>query len=926
MSLLKARYVTFCQQLLATALVLSTAVAAAGVMTLEIVPHVSPGDLRTAVRTGKAYVESAPVTPTVRNVLVKGVAGTRHLRSRDTAGRLLAAQTVPQRVSGLVTVGATWAPGRTIAETAISLQVRSRQAGRWSGWESLEYHNDHAPDVATAAARPGTEPTVVGVVQRVQLRVYTESGRAPRGLRFALVNPGTGHVTKVAAASLHVPRQPQQGVALRAYAAAASMPIAPKPNIMTRAQWGADESLRDGSPRYGTIEAAFVHHTVNANDYTREQVPALLRSIYAYHVRSRGWSDIGYNFLVDRFGQIWEGRYGGIDKPVTGAHTLGYNEVAFAMSAIGNYDIAEPPEAIINAYAALFAWKLSMYNIPADAMHIWVKDRYLNAINGHRDTGSTACPGRYLYARIPDIRAKAAAIQRGQKPSPTPTPTPTSTPITPVPESQLPKRLSLIGSAWPDLVVHEKATGRVLLRPTGGQVGFEPSVPATAGVAAGDQVLAMGDLNKDGRVDALAYRRSTGTARVLSGSPTGYLLSKTALTLRGFSMLAPVGDFTGDGLPDMVATTTTSRSLWLVPGRGAAGFAAPVRLVSTWSGYTSIVGAGDLNGDGRRDLVARAKDGRWWAFPGRRTSVAARVGLPSALSAYSQMVGGGDYTSDGKADLLARDAKRVYVLPGNGRLGFGAALGPFADLAPLTGLSAATSGASVQVIGRRADGSVVTVKSNGKTNLGATVDTGLRLTNTAALLSVGDWNRDGRTDIVSRGIGGNTLMLRLGNGKGGFAPAKAMAWGFAKVSRLAAVGDINGDGNPDLAARFGATTKLYLGNGKTGVKQTLTAPAKLRTYNQIGSGLWAASQSSAAITAATTFLPVVNESAVTQLRASGTYTLVVGLGDVDGDQQADVVAVEKSTGKLWLIPGSAAGDLGQRRLIATGFGGYDVLG
>ena len=119
------------------------------------------------------------------------------------------------------------------------------------------------------------------------------------------------------------------------------MKVAPKPLIYSRAQWGANEKLRDQSPpNYGTIKAGFIHHTVNANNYTAADVPALLRGIYAYHTQSRGWRDIGYNFLVDRFGRIWEGRYGGVDKAVVGAHTLGYNEVSFAMSAIGNYDIA----------------------------------------------------------------------------------------------------------------------------------------------------------------------------------------------------------------------------------------------------------------------------------------------------------------------------------------------------------------------------------------------------------------------------------------------------------------------------------------------------------------------------------------------------------------------------------------------------------
>ena len=152
---------------------------------------------------------------------------------------------------------------------------------------------------------------------------------------------------------------------------------------------------------------------MNANDYTRAEVPGIIRSIYAYHTQSRGWSDIGYNYLVDRFGRIWEGRYGGIDRPVVGAHTLNYNDYAFAMSAIGNYDIHQPSSAMVQAYGALFAWKLSLHGVDASSTKQWVGSRYFQAINGHRDAASTACPGRYLYAKIPQIRTLAAAAQRG---------------------------------------------------------------------------------------------------------------------------------------------------------------------------------------------------------------------------------------------------------------------------------------------------------------------------------------------------------------------------------------------------------------------------------------------------------------------------------------------------------------------------------
>ena len=185
-----------------------------------------------------------------------------------------------------------------------------------------------------------------------------------------------------------------------------------KPRIFSRAQWGANERMREsGPPDYGTVKTGFVHHTVNANGYSRAQVPSLLRGIYAYHTQSRGWRDIGYNFLVDRFGRIWEGRYGGVQRAVVGAHTLGYNEVSFAMSAIGNFETVRPRPAMVAAYARLFAWKLAIYNIRANNPRVTVKGRTFHAINGHRDAGQTACPGRYLYARLPYIRKRAREIQ-----------------------------------------------------------------------------------------------------------------------------------------------------------------------------------------------------------------------------------------------------------------------------------------------------------------------------------------------------------------------------------------------------------------------------------------------------------------------------------------------------------------------------------
>jgi hypothetical protein len=168
--------------------------------------------------------------------------------------------------------------------------------------------------------------------------------------------------------------------------------------------------MRNGFAGYGEISAAFVHHTVNSNDYSRDEVPAILRGIYAYHTQSQGWSDVGYNFLVDRFGRIWEGRFGGIWHPVIGAHTLGYNENSFAMAAIGNFESVVPTRRMVRSYRDLFAWKLDRSRVAGNA-YTRIDGVRLKTIGGHRDAGATACPGRHLYARIPAIRAQVAAAQ-----------------------------------------------------------------------------------------------------------------------------------------------------------------------------------------------------------------------------------------------------------------------------------------------------------------------------------------------------------------------------------------------------------------------------------------------------------------------------------------------------------------------------------
>ena len=208
--------------------------------------------------------------------------------------------------------------------------------------------------------------------------------------------------------------------ASRSLSRAAALGVA-VPSIYTRAQWGANESWRDGPPRYNsTILQAHVHHSASGNGYAQADVPALIRSFYKYHTHSLGWSDIAYNFLVDSFGTIWEGRYGGMDQPVRGAHTLGFNNSSTGFCVIGNFESVQPTQPTLDSLARLAAWKLSMYGrdpqgwteVTSEGSDKFPKGQVvtLPVIDGHRDTNDTACPGGNLYVQISAVRAATAGV------------------------------------------------------------------------------------------------------------------------------------------------------------------------------------------------------------------------------------------------------------------------------------------------------------------------------------------------------------------------------------------------------------------------------------------------------------------------------------------------------------------------------------
>ncbi|MFK0151590.1 peptidoglycan recognition protein [Streptomyces sp. NPDC090493] len=216
--------------------------------------------------------------------------------------------------------------------------------------------------------------------------------------------------------------------------AATTSTVAP-PTVVTRAGWGADECAREaGYPSYGSaVKAMFVHHTDTTNSYSCADSPAIVRGIYAEHL-NQGWRDVGYNFLVDKCGTIFEGRFGGMALPIVGAQTYGFNTNSMGVAAIGTYtDLsggdstastfpgATPSQAMLGSIARIAAWKFGMTGVSpgtgtatltegaSGSYGFTLGNSYtFNVISGHRNGFATDCPGNQLYNALSTIRSYAA--------------------------------------------------------------------------------------------------------------------------------------------------------------------------------------------------------------------------------------------------------------------------------------------------------------------------------------------------------------------------------------------------------------------------------------------------------------------------------------------------------------------------------------
>ena len=486
--------------------------------------------------------------------------------------------------------------------------LRVRDAEGWGPWMEVGFEPDEAPDDDPAGGRPGVHsaPIWVGDADAYQLNLAGDAGGP----------------------EVHLGRERRT----RSFVRVAPEPAGAVMSINPRSAWGARQPSR--APEYATdFRLGVVHHSVNANDYAAAAVPAMLRSIQSFHMDVNGWSDIGYNFAVDRFGRIWEAHSGGTDRMVIGGHARGFNTGSTGVVVLGEYGAVAPSTASVQAVASVLAWKFAIHGVdPAGTVPYTTtgSTRYaegqtvvLNRIVGHRDVGQTGCPGSNLYDRLGQIRALTAQWFALEIP-------------------YLPTRLFTgnFDGNWGDDVILERQA------PVYDPVWFSQGAAAmykALSWAPGIYRPAVGDFDGDGRSDILWHGPGTTGDHLWFGNPAGF---------QGLSFDIPgshqpfVGDFDGDGRDDVYLYGEG-----MSPDRLAYGTAdrrwqwTEHPMTGTYEPFI-----GDFDGDGRDDVLLHDFGrGTHYILYGTASGAFAQVEF-TAFGEYEPFVG--DFDGDDRTDIF----------------------------------------------------------------------------------------------------------------------------------------------------------------------------------------------------------------------------------------------------------------------------------
>jgi flagellar hook assembly protein FlgD len=277
--------------------------------------------------------------------------------------------------------------------------------GTWSPWRSARPEEDDLPDATSEEGKASSgwnvgNPWWTGASTSIQYRV-------------------SGPVTRLRTFYISSEAEPADASLSSAGSTATLRPD--RPPIVRRGGWGADESIVRAPPSFADrLELSVVHHTAGTNSYSASQSAAIVRGIQRYHVLSNGWNDIGYNYLVDKYGRIFEGRGGGLIQNVIGAHAQGFNTGSVGVAVLGTYGSGGISTAARNAVQRLLAWRLDAGHVDPRSFVDFTSygnDRFpagtrvrLRAVSGHRDTGYTSCPGTALYGQLGTIAQNVSRI------------------------------------------------------------------------------------------------------------------------------------------------------------------------------------------------------------------------------------------------------------------------------------------------------------------------------------------------------------------------------------------------------------------------------------------------------------------------------------------------------------------------------------
>ena len=476
-------------------------------------------------------------------------------------------------------------------------------------------------------------------------------------------------------------------------------------------------------------------------------------------------------------------------------------------------------------------------------------------------------------------------------------------------------------------MARRSADHRVVVIPTGGLTKVRKPVVDSTGWGSYAATLVSPDLTGDGRPDLLG-RTADGSVEV---RVDGRVL-RTATATRGHDLLAAPGDVDGDGLGDLVGREESTGRPTLFRSRGNGGLASSA-MTGDWSGYDLLAGAGDLDGDGVGDLVARDGAGSLWLLP------AGGTGTPSVLvqggPRYDAVTGSADWNGDGLVDLVVRrEGGHAYVLPGRGDGTVGAARGPVKRLkgrGDLSGAGDVTGSPAPDLVSRRGDEMLV-FTGTGTFDTGAVVETNVRAKGADLVLNAGDWDGDGHGDLVVRQRKNGAVKVRTGDGTGSFAKAVKIGHAMGDVRMLEVVGDMTGDGWPDLMGQpSGGAMRIYPGRGLEPLGPSYQAHSALSGTRQVGVGRWDSDGAPDILVRRGDDLLVYTGNGPGGLTGGRTlsldlsdYDLMTGVPDVTLRDRPDLVVRERGTGRLLLVE-SRAGGFKSPRVIADGAEVYDLV-